>query len=47
MEEELDRAYELRSVVVDSRDSSFEENVQLIVGKDLEVAIFKSKTTTL
>jgi hypothetical protein len=46
MEEELDRAYELRSVVVDSRDS-FEENVQLIVGKDLEVAIFKSKTTTL
>jgi hypothetical protein len=46
MEEELDRAYELRSVV-DSRDSSFEENVQLIVGKDLEVAIFKSKTTTL
>jgi hypothetical protein len=46
LEEELDRAYELRSVVVDSRDS-FEENVQLIVGKDLEVAIFKSKTTTL
>ncbi len=45
MEEELDRAYELRSVV-DSRDS-FEESVQLIVGKDLEVAIFKSKTTTL
>jgi hypothetical protein len=26
---------------------SLEENVQLIIGKKLEAAIFKSKTTTL